>query len=116
MDAVKGGLQNIRNMLPFSDAKEGPLSTLTLSGQRTMTTYAHGLHLAQDAPAEAMEQGLERTRAALEREPVRKVKLSGGIGDPVMKAIPASVNFWPTPWTMPPMASLNLLRISVSRF
>lgn len=27
-------------MLPFSDAKEGPLSTLTLSGQRTMTTYA----------------------------------------------------------------------------
>lgn len=50
VDAVKGGLQKIRNLLPFSDAKEGPLSTLTLSGQRTMTTYAHGLELAQDAP------------------------------------------------------------------
>ena len=49
VDAVKGGLQKIRNMLPFSDAKEGPLSTLTLSGQRTMTTYAHGLTLGQDA-------------------------------------------------------------------
>ena len=51
VDTVKSGLQKIRNMLPFSDAREGPLSTLTLSGQRTMSTYAHGLALAQDAPA-----------------------------------------------------------------
>lgn len=77
VDAVKGGLQKIRNMLPFSDAKEGPLSTLTLSGQRTMTTYAHGLTLGQDAPAAAMEQGLERAKATLEREPVKKVNLTG---------------------------------------
>ena len=75
VDMVKGGLQKIRNLLPFSDAKEGPLSTLTLSGQRTMTTYAHGLKLAQDAPAEAAEQGLKLTRARLEREPVRKITL-----------------------------------------
>lgn len=75
VDTVKGGLQKIRNLLPFSDAKEGPLSTLTLSGQRTMTTYAHGLKLAQDAPAEAAEQGLKLTRARLEREPVQKIPL-----------------------------------------
>ncbi|WP_295755862.1 phage tail tape measure protein [uncultured Oscillibacter sp.] len=73
VDAVRGGLQRIRNFLPFSDAKEGPLSTLTLSGQRTMTTYAHGLALAQDAPAAAMEQGLQKASAALEYEPVKKV-------------------------------------------
>ncbi len=73
VDAVRGGLQKIRNLLPFSDAKEGPLSTLTLSGQRTMTTYAHGLVLAQNAPAAAMEQGLQRANAALEHEPVKKV-------------------------------------------
>lgn len=73
VDTVRGGLQKIRNLLPFSDAKEGPLSTLTLSGQRTMTTYAHGLALAQDAPAAAMEQGLQRANAALEHEPVKKV-------------------------------------------
>ena len=78
VDAVKSGLQRIRNMLPFSDAKEGPLSTLTLSGQRTMTTYAHGLTLAQNAPAEAMEKGLAQTKATLEREPVQKVNLKGG--------------------------------------
>lgn len=67
--AVKGGLQNIRNMLPFSDAKEGPLSTLTLSGQRTMTTYARGLTLEQNAPAEAVRQGLSGIQAALSSEP-----------------------------------------------
>ncbi len=77
VDAVKGGLQKIRNMLPFSDAREGPLSTLTLSGQRTMTTYAHGLSLAQQAPAEAMEQGLKRTKGVLERKPVTKINVKG---------------------------------------
>ena len=76
VDAVKGGLQKIRNLLPFSDAKEGPLSTLTLSGQRTMTTYAHGLELAQDAPAQAMEKGLSGAKATLEREPAKKVSLT----------------------------------------
>ncbi|MGM9864570.1 MAG: phage tail tape measure protein [Lepagella sp.] len=78
VDTVKNGLQRIRNLLPFSDAKEGPLSTLTLSGQRTMTTYAHGLTLAKNAPAEAMEKGLEQTKATLEREPPKKVNLMGG--------------------------------------
>lgn len=76
IEAVKNGLQKIRNMLPFSDAKEGPLSTLTLSGQRTMTTYAHGLTLAQDAPATAMEKGLKQTKATLERESVKKINLN----------------------------------------
>lgn len=80
VDAVKGGLQRIRNMLPFSDAKEGPLSTLTLSGQRTMTTYAHGLELAQDAPAQAIEKGLDGAKATLEREPVQKVDFTSGGG------------------------------------
>ena len=75
-DAVRGGLQKIRNLLPFSDAKEGPLSTLTLSGQRTMTTYAHGLTLAQDAPAAAMEQSLQQAHRTLEREPAGKIELS----------------------------------------
>ena len=81
VDAVKGGLQKIRNLLPFSDAKEGPLSTLTLSGQRTMSTYAHGLALAQDAPADEMERGLQKAKTALEREPVKKVNITGTSSD-----------------------------------
>ena len=78
VEAVKGGLQRIRNLLPFSDAKEGPLSTLTLSGQRTMTTYAHGLELAQEAPAQSIEKGLDGAKATLEREPAKKVSLTAG--------------------------------------
>ncbi len=81
VDAVKGGLQKIRNLLPFSDAKEGPLSTLTLSGQRTMTTYAHGLTLAQDAPAEAMQKGLSSAKVSLEQEPAKKVKIGGSTAE-----------------------------------
>lgn len=42
-DAVSGALANVRNLLPFSDAKEGPLSTLTLSGTRLMTTIGEGV-------------------------------------------------------------------------
>ncbi len=82
VNAVKNGLQRIRNMLPFSDAKEGPLSTLTLSGQRTMTTYAHGLTLAQNAPATAMKKGLSRTKAVLDRDPIKRINLNGKDGDP----------------------------------
>ena len=67
VDAVKGGLQRIRNMLPFSDAKEGPLSTLTLSGQRTMTTYASGLEKATNAPAQAMEKSLGAANNVIEK-------------------------------------------------
>ena len=34
VEAVKGALAKVRELLPFSDAKEGPLSQLTLSGKR----------------------------------------------------------------------------------
>jgi hypothetical protein len=42
-DIVAGGLAAVRRLLPFSDAKEGPLSDLTLSGRRLMTTIADGV-------------------------------------------------------------------------
>ncbi|TCL43225.1 phage tail tape measure protein [Harryflintia acetispora] len=50
---IKRGLNRVRQLLPFSDAREGPLSTLTLSGQRTMSTYAGGITSAADLPAKA---------------------------------------------------------------
>jgi TP901 family phage tail tape measure protein len=42
-DSVTGVFQSIRDLLPFSDAKEGPLSQLTLSGSRMMTTLGEGI-------------------------------------------------------------------------
>lgn len=44
VDSVKGVFQKVRDLLPFSDAKEGPLSTLTLSGSRLMTTLSEGVN------------------------------------------------------------------------
>lgn len=55
VEAVKGIFAKLRNLLPFSDAKEGPLSQLTLSGSRIMQTLGVGITGA--AP------GLHRTMA-----------------------------------------------------
>nr|WP_284707756.1 phage tail tape measure protein [Sporomusa sphaeroides] len=44
-EVVRAGLQSVRNLLPFSDAKEGPLSRLTRSGQALMATLAEGVHI-----------------------------------------------------------------------
>jgi TP901 family phage tail tape measure protein len=45
-DLVKSGLDKVRQLLPFSDAKEGPLSALTLSGTRIMDTLGSGIRAA----------------------------------------------------------------------
>lgn len=57
IDAVREGLARIRRMLPFSDAKEGPLSTLTLSGSRLMTTLATGVNAGSPTLQSAVEKG-----------------------------------------------------------
>ncbi|PWM25632.1 MAG: phage tail tape measure protein [Limosilactobacillus fermentum] len=77
VNAVKNIFDKIKNLFPHSDAKEGPLSTLTLSGQRTMTTFADGVTLAQDAPAKAIEKGFQKVDGTLIREPAKKVKIGG---------------------------------------
>ncbi|WP_347134077.1 phage tail tape measure protein [[Clostridium] symbiosum] len=77
VNAVKNIFDKIKNLFPHSDAKEGPLSTLTLSGQRTMTTFADGVTLAQDAPAKAIEKGFQKVDGTLTREPAKKVKIGG---------------------------------------
>lgn len=77
VNAVKNIFGKVKNLFPHSDAKEGPLSTLTLSGQRTMTTFADGVALAQDAPVKAVEKGFQKVDWTLTREPAKKVKLGG---------------------------------------
>ena len=48
-DSFTDVLASLREMLPFSDAKKGPLSTLTLSGNRLISTIGEGV--SQAAPA-----------------------------------------------------------------
>ncbi|WP_195282221.1 phage tail tape measure protein [Harryflintia acetispora] len=64
-ETLKAGLAKLRQLLPFSDAREGPLSTLTLSGQRTMSTYAGGIASAADLPAQAATGPLARLASLL---------------------------------------------------
>lgn len=59
VEAVKSGLQSIRNHLPFSDAKVGPLSRLTLSGRKVMTTFASGIRQEENLPSETVRKSFE---------------------------------------------------------
>ena len=51
---MKQALSGIRNLLPFSDAREGPLASLTASGAALLTTFAQGMSAAADLPTRAM--------------------------------------------------------------
>jgi hypothetical protein len=57
-DAVKGALARLRNLLPFSDAREGPLSNLVASGRSLLEAFSSGIAKAEAAPARAVEKAL----------------------------------------------------------
>ena len=48
VDGVSGVLGDVRDFLPFSDAKKGPLSDLTASGKALIETFARGMRQAGD--------------------------------------------------------------------
>ena len=58
-ELVQEGLQMVRNLLPFSDAKEGPLSQLTRSGRAVMTTMAEGVPGGYGKLQDAVTSGFE---------------------------------------------------------
>jgi len=57
-DGVRGVFSGIRDLLPFSDAKTGPLSELTLSGSRIMTTLAEGVQKGAGALIHSIDESL----------------------------------------------------------
>lgn len=59
-ELVKQGLAKVRKLLPFSDAKEGPLSTLTLSGRRVFETINTGMMKTKNLPAETTAQAFSQ--------------------------------------------------------
>ncbi len=77
VNAIKGIFGKIGNLFPHSDAKEGPLSTLTLSGKRTMTTFAGGIQQEEDAPMLAIEKGMQGANATLVQDPPKKASRPG---------------------------------------
>lgn len=79
IDAVKGGLAKIRKLLPFSDAKEGPLSTLTLSGRRVFETITTGMVQTQSLPAEITEKAFSDVSLAANPEDAESAFGGSGI-------------------------------------
>ncbi|RKZ65134.1 MAG: phage tail tape measure protein, partial [Candidatus Parabeggiatoa sp. nov. 3] len=70
-DQVSVVLSDIRNLLPFSDAKEGPFSNLTASGQAIMTTMASGVKQGQPVLKKGMEDAFNavaETLVSLEKQ------------------------------------------------
>ena len=59
VDTVKATLAQVRDMLPFSDAKKGPLSQLTENGANVLTTMADGMHEKQGVLAAEFSQAAE---------------------------------------------------------
>ena len=57
-EPTKGVLERVRNLLPFSDAREGPLSDLTASGRALMQTIADGVRQGASALDSALLDGL----------------------------------------------------------
>lgn len=58
-ELVQEGLQMVRNLLPFSDAKEGPLSQLTRSGRAVLSTIAEGVPESYGKLQAAVATGFE---------------------------------------------------------
>lgn len=73
-ETFEGALQKIRNMLPFSDAKEGPLDSLTLSGNRVLETLSTGIEQAEDLPSKAVEKSFEEIDLDLSATKLKKSK------------------------------------------
>ena len=50
-EAAKKALGFVRGLLPFSDAREGPLSDLSAAGRAVLETMVHGMERVADLPA-----------------------------------------------------------------
>ena len=57
-EAVLSALSGVRDLLPFSDAREGPLSRLTVAGRSIMTTLASGVESAPNRLLDAVVDAL----------------------------------------------------------
>lgn len=77
ISSARSVLDKIRNLLPHSDAKEGPLSDLTLSGQKLVETIAAGVRQANPALRDAMAQVLMQPNVALAAAPGQYAGMGG---------------------------------------
>ena len=81
VESVAGVFATVREYLPFSDAHVGPLSQLTLSGARMMTTLAEGVTSAQGGLVSKVSGALSAVGGAIRN-------WWNGLGTPAKDAVP----------------------------
>jgi len=64
-EAARSVLSRLRRLLPFSDAKEGPLSTLTRSGAALLEAFSSGITTASKLPARALREAFGFAKSAV---------------------------------------------------
>ena len=75
-EAAKSVLSRLRRLLPFSDAKEGPLSTLSRSGAAMLEAFSSGITGASKLPARALREAFGFVRQ-MGRSAVTPTALAG---------------------------------------
>lgn len=70
-ELVKEGLSKVRQLLPFSDAKEGPLSTLTLSGSKIFSTIGEGMKKTINIPSLITADAFEEVEGKLDIDSIK---------------------------------------------
>lgn len=76
VEAIKAIFEKVRQMLPFSDAKEGPFSHLTLNGRRIMETVTTGINQTSELPSEAVDKSFSKVDFSVSKQPIKKVSFS----------------------------------------
>lgn len=95
MNARKGWLQGtlsnilsgLRRLLPFSDAKEGPLSDLTLSGTRMIETLATGVQRSKNSLYNAVSDTANHAMTALQKANASGLDISQAVVGPMASTI-----------------------------
>ncbi|WP_242875932.1 phage tail tape measure protein [Cellulosilyticum sp. I15G10I2] len=70
-EIVKEGLSKVRQLLPFSDAKEGPLSSLTLSGSKVFTTIGEGMEKTMTVPSLIADDAFQDVDSKLDMDSIK---------------------------------------------
>ena len=76
VESVSDLLDGLVDLLPFSDAKEGPLSQLTSSGSALVTTFSDGINAVADVPMDVLSGLLDGVRDLLPFSDAKRGPLS----------------------------------------
>ncbi len=64
-EAARSVFSRLRRLLPFSDAKEGPLTTLTRSGTALLEAFSSGITRASKLPSLALREAFGLAKSAV---------------------------------------------------